>query len=75
MKQFIGTVTSNKMQKTVVVTVEKTKKHRLYGKTLRSKKNFHAHDEIGVKIGDRVKIQSVRPLSKLKKFKVVTVLK
>jgi small subunit ribosomal protein S17 len=75
MKAITGVVTSNKMKNTATVSVARTKVHRLYKKILRSQKKFHAHDEIGVQIGDRVKIQSVRPISKTVKYKIIEVIK
>jgi len=75
MKVFEGVVTSTKMAKTATVLVERFKSHPLYKKRIRVKRKYHAHDEIGVKIGDRVKIQECRPISKTKKFKIIEVIK
>jgi len=75
MKILEGVVTSTKMAKTATVLVERFKSHPLYKKRIRVKKKYHAHDEIGVKIGDRVKIQECRPISKTKKFKIIEVIK
>jgi len=75
MKPLIGTVTSTKMAKTVTVTVTRIKVHPIYKKRIRVKKKFHAHDEIGVQEGDRVKIQACRPLSKTKRWRVIEVIK
>ena len=69
-----GVVVSNKMQKTVVVKVSTKVKHRLYKKLITKTKKFKAHDEIGVKIGQKVKIIETRPISKDIHFKVVEVL-
>lgn len=74
MKKLEGTVTSTKMEKTVVIEVVRIKTHSFYKKRMRVKKKFHAHDEIGVKEGDRVLIQECRPVSKTKKWKVIKVL-
>jgi len=75
MKILEGVVTSTKMAKTATVLVERFKSHPLYKKRIRVKKKYHAHDEIGVKIGDRVKIQECRPISKTKRFKIIEVIK
>ncbi len=69
-----GTVISDKMNKTVVVMVEKTKTHNLYNKVLRMRKNYKVHDEEGVaKVGDKVLIQECAPISKTKHMKLVKV--
>lgn len=66
-----GTVVSDKMDKTVVVAVESTRRHRLYGRSVRRTKNYHAHDEDNrCKIGDKVTIAESRPLSKTKHWRV-----
>jgi len=71
-----GRVISTKMQKTVVVEVETTKKHRLYDKILRTTKNYMAHDEEeACKEGDLVMIEESRPLSRRKRWKVIEVVK
>jgi small subunit ribosomal protein S17 len=67
-----GVVVSNKMDKTVTVKVERRFKHTLYKKFIRRSKKYAAHDETNaVKVGDVVKIQECRPLSKRKKWEVV----
>jgi small subunit ribosomal protein S17 len=67
-----GTVVSDKNAKTIVVRVERRFIHPLLGKTVRRSKRYHAHDEKGeVKVGDVVRIQECRPLSKLKSWEVV----
>jgi small subunit ribosomal protein S17 len=71
MKPLIGLVTSTKTNKTVTVLVERIKVHPLYKKRFRVKKKYHAHDEVGVQEGDRVKIKGCRPISKTKKWRVV----
>ena len=73
-KTFEGVVVSDKMQKTVVVLVERRQRHPLYKKVIKRWKKFYAHDEKGAKEGDRVKIVETRPLSKLKRFKVVEII-
>ena len=70
-RQMIGTVVSDKMDKTVVVLVERLVKHRLYHKYIRRRSKFAAHDEHNASnIGDRVLIIQSRPLSKTKKWRV-----
>jgi small subunit ribosomal protein S17 len=67
-----GVVVSDKNQKTVVVSVERRYAHPMLGKIVRRSKKYHAHDEKGeFKIGDVVRIQECRPLSKLKSWEVV----
>src|SRR6201999_3527955 len=67
-----GVVVSDKNQKTVVVKVERRFTHPVMGKTVRRSKKYHAHDEKGeFKIGDTVRIQECRPLSKLKTWEVL----
>ena len=69
---LIGTVVSDKTDKTVVVKVERKVKHPLYGKIIRRSKKYHAHDEDNsFKIGEIVRIEETRPLSKLKNWKVI----
>lgn len=75
-KERIGIVTSNKMQKTIVVQVERLMRHPNYNKTIKKYKKFKAHDEKNIaKIGDRVKIVETRPISKEKCWSLVEVLK
>ncbi|MDI6604402.1 30S ribosomal protein S17 [Aceticella autotrophica] len=75
-KTRIGTVVSNKMDKTIVVAVEDRIKHPLYGKIIRRTKKFKAHDENNqCNIGDVVKIMETRPLSKEKRWRLVEVVK
>lgn len=70
-----GTVVSDKMQKTIVVSVERKKKHRLYHKVVTVTERYKAHDEDNTcKLGDVVRIQECRPLSKDKRWRVVEVL-
>lgn len=71
MKTFIGKVVSAKMDKTAVVAVETKKAHPLYKKRVKKTKKYHAHDELGVKEGDLVKIVETRPRSSTKKWKIV----
>ena len=70
-----GTVISTKMDKTVVVAVIERVRHRRYQKTLQRTTKLYAHDEINdLKEGDRVRVAETRPLSKLKRWRVVEVL-
>lgn len=70
-----GTVVSNAMDKTAVVAVIERVRHRRYAKTMQRTKRFYAHDELNdAKVGDRVRIQETRPLSKLKRWRVTEVL-
>jgi small subunit ribosomal protein S17 len=70
-KQVVGTVVSDKMDKTVVVVVERLVKHRLYHKYIRRRAKFAAHDEANsCQVGDKVMITESRPLSKTKKWRV-----
>jgi small subunit ribosomal protein S17 len=73
-KERIGEVISNKMTKTIVVRVERRFAHRRFKKVVTSYKKFYAHDEKNeAKPGDRVRIEETRPLSKLKRWRVVQV--
>ena len=73
-KERVVIVTSDKMDKTVVVTVEEKAKHPLYKKTITTSKKFKAHDENNeCGIGDRVKVMETRPLSKDKRWRVVEI--
>jgi small subunit ribosomal protein S17 len=72
----VGRVVSDKMDKTVVVSVENTVTHRLYQRYLKRTKKFHAHDEQNqCKVGDVVEIVSSRPLSKTKRWRVRAIVK
>ncbi len=70
----IGVVTSDKMTLTVVVRVDRLVKHPIYRKYIRKRKKFMAHDEMGAKIGDKVKIVETRPLSARKRWRVVQII-
>jgi small subunit ribosomal protein S17 len=73
-KTRVGVVSSNKMDKTITVKVERKIKHPLYGKFLKKTTSFHAHDEKNeCSIGDTVKIMESRPLSKTKRWRLVEV--
>ena len=74
-KVRVGRVVSTKMEKTVVVTVERQRTHRLYKKAVRRQTRFKAHDESAVCVeGDLVRIQETRPLSRDKRWRVTEVL-
>lgn len=74
-KRLVGRVVSDKMQKTVVVQVERTKRHPLYGKVIKVRKKFYAHDENNeCRVGDLVRIVESRPLSRLKRWVVEEIL-
>ncbi|MDI9439468.1 MAG: 30S ribosomal protein S17 [Bacillota bacterium] len=74
-KTRVGVVISDKMDKTVVVSVERTERHPLYNKTLRRSVTFKAHDEANeCSVGDRVRIMETRPLSKQKRWRVVEII-
>ncbi len=73
-KLQLGTVVSNKMDKTVVVRIDRHARHRLYGKTIRVTRRYKAHDENNeCRLGDIVKISETRPLSRDKRWRVVEV--
>lgn len=73
-KTRIGVVTSDKMQKTVVVQVERRVRHPLYGKYVLRRENYKAHDEENTcRIGDRVRIVETRPLSRDKRWRVAEI--
>jgi small subunit ribosomal protein S17 len=75
-KERVGLVVSNKMDKTITVAVERRMQHPLYKKVIRRTKKFHAHDESNAcNIGDLVRIRESRPLSKLKRWRLVEVVK
>lgn len=74
-KTRIGKVVSDKMQKTVVVAVERQVQHKLYAKAIKQTNKFKAHDENNAcRVGDIVEIMETRPLSKDKRWRVVEIL-
>jgi small subunit ribosomal protein S17 len=74
-KIMIGTVTSNKMDKTIVVSVAKSVKHPIYKKVIKRTYKLKAHDENNeCQIGDKVKVMETRPLSKEKRWRLVEIL-
>ncbi|MCL4465642.1 MAG: 30S ribosomal protein S17 [Chloroflexi bacterium] len=75
-KTKTGRVTSDRMQQTVVVEVETTKRHPIYGRTLRQRTRFKAHDEQqDAHVGDVVRIEETRPLSREKRWRVVEIVR
>lgn len=71
-QQFEGVVVSDKMQKTIVVEVERFAAHPRYGKRMRIRKRFKTHDEENAyRVGDKVVIEATRPISKEKRWKVI----
>jgi small subunit ribosomal protein S17 len=74
-KERTGLVYSNKMDKTITITVKWKEKHPIYGKFVNKTKKYHAHDEKNeCNIGDRVRIMETRPLSKLKRWRLVEII-
>jgi small subunit ribosomal protein S17 len=74
-RRITGVVTSNKMQKTVVVEISRTYQHPLYKKVVHTHKQVMAHDELGCQIGDRVRIVESRPISRRKRWVVEEILR
>ena len=74
-KVMVGTVTSNKMDKTIVVSVETSVKHPIYGKVVKRTYKLKAHDENNeCQVGDKVKVMETRPLSKDKRWRLVEIM-
>ena len=74
-KERVGVVKSNKMNKSVTVSIERKEKHTMYGKFMKKSSTFVAHDESNdCNIGDTVRIMETRPLSKTKNWRVVEIL-
>ncbi|GAC1389528.1 MAG: hypothetical protein NVS4B11_03190 [Ktedonobacteraceae bacterium] len=75
-QQKVGRVVSNKMNKTIVVIVESLKKHRIYKRTYKQTKRFYVHDEENTcVIGDMVRIEACPPVSRLKRWRLVEVIR
>lgn len=73
-KELVGTVVSAACDKTITVLVETYRKHPLYGKRVKYSKKYAAHDELNkAKVGDKVRIVETRPLSKTKRYELVTI--
>jgi small subunit ribosomal protein S17 len=74
-KRLTGVVTSDKMDKTIIVAVSSTKRHPVYGKVMRRVKKYKAHDESNdCRIGDRVQIIESKPISRHKRYMVTSIL-
>jgi small subunit ribosomal protein S17 len=73
-QERVGVVTAAKMQKTVVVSVARLVRHGFYKKTIRRTSTFMAHDDLGARAGDRVRIVETRPLSRNKRWRVAEIL-
>ena len=75
-KTVVGNVVSTKMHKTIVVEVERRKAHPLYRRVIRTTKKFYAHDENNTAhVGDVVRLEETRPLSKLKRWKLQEIIR
>ncbi|HUV92016.1 MAG TPA: 30S ribosomal protein S17 [Anaerolineales bacterium] len=74
-RRMIGVVTSDKMQKTVVVEMTRTYRHRLYKKVVHSHRRVMAHDELGCQLGDHVRIVESQPISRRKRWVVQEILR
>ena len=75
-KEVVGEVVSNKMHKTIVVAVTRTKSHPLYARVISTDKKFYAHDEKNeAHVGDFVRLEETRPLSKLKRWRLKEIIR
>lgn len=74
-KIFIGKVISDKMMGTIVVSLEYKKRHPLYQKIVKKKKSIYVNNNLSAKVGDIVKVKESRPLSKLKRFITIEIIK
>ena len=73
-RELVGKVVSDKTDKTITVLIESYKVHPLYGKRVKYSKKYAAHDELNnAKVGDLVRIEECRPMSKTKKFRLVEI--
>lgn len=72
-REVVGVVTSDKMTKTVVVTVERLVRHPRYQRVVKRRSKFMAHDELGATVGDKVRLIETRPLSARKRWRVVEI--
>lgn len=75
MKTFTGLVVSDKMTNTIVVSLEYKSRHPLYKKVIKKNKKIYSENNLGAKMGDTVKVKEVRPLSRLKRFSIVSIVK
>ncbi|MBP1701659.1 MAG: rpsQ [Chloroflexi bacterium] len=74
-RRLTGVVTSNKMQKTVMVEISRTYRHPLYKKVVHTRKRLMAHDELGCQLGDEVRIVESQPISRRKRWVVEAILR
>jgi len=74
-KTFIGQVISNKMTDTIVISLEYTSRHPIYKKIITKNKNIYSKNNLSAQIGDIVKVRETRPISKLKRFTTVEIIK
>lgn len=74
-RRMTGVVTEAKAMKTVSVRVDRSFRHRLYGKVVHRSRSFLVHDEVGCRLGDQVQIVESRPISKMKRWVVETILR
>jgi small subunit ribosomal protein S17 len=74
-RRLVGVVTSNKMEKTVVVEISRTFRHPLYKKVVHSSKRMMAHDELSCQIGDQVRIVESHPISRKKRWVVEEIIR
>ncbi len=74
-KTFIGQVISNKMSDTIVISLEYTSRHPMYKKIITKNKNIYSNNNLSAQIGDIVKVRETRPISKLKRFTTVEIIK
>lgn len=74
-RTLVGMVVSDKMQKTVVVAVERLVPHPLYGRRIRRTHRFKAHDEMQARVGDQVVLTETRPMSREKRWRVSSILR
>lgn len=75
MKTFTGKVVSDKMANTIVISLEYKYRHPLYKKIIKKHKRIYSENNLSAKIGDTVKVREVRPLSRLKRFTIVNIVK
>ena len=71
MKIFTGVVTGTKNTKTATVLVTRIVTHPIYGKKMKKEKKYQVHDDLGVKVGDKVKFAGTKPISKTKKWRII----
>ncbi|MEE8567381.1 MAG: 30S ribosomal protein S17 [Anaerolineales bacterium] len=73
-RRLTGVVTKTKLTKTVTIRVDRSYRHPLYGKVIRTSKKYLVHDELGCQLGDKIKMVESRPISKKKRWVVETIL-